>query len=115
MTHALILKKREFESQSKFSSAIVSCDGELHVIFKGAPEILLPYAVSYKDEDGTKKRLCREDLRRLCDGLAARGKRILLIGERVQALDGDDGFGALCVLSIASAFQSIISEHAPVP
>lgn len=105
-----LIKRREFDSGSKFSSATVSCDGKTRAFIKGAPEVLLPYAVSYQDRDGTKKKLSRDALRRLCDSLAARGKRILLIAERQDASDSANEFGAVCVICLVTLEDKLRQE-----
>lgn len=76
-----LVDRLPFDSNVKLSSAVIS-SGERRIQYiKGAPERLLPYAKSYIAGDGRIRSLSRTSIRKICDGLTANGKRVLIIAK----------------------------------
>ncbi len=98
-----IIKKLPFDSERKYSSALVDDGGKRLMLVKGAPERLLPHIASYLDRDGKERPFSRDVADRLCDSLAAEGKRLLAIAESREgtAPSGIDK-GELCSLTLVA-------------
>ncbi len=109
-----VLQRIEFDSAKKFSASLVSCGGERRLFVKGAPEVLLPRAVSYKDKDGNIRSFSRGEFEKICSFLTSQGKRILLIAETQEPLwsrgveRGE--FGALCILCLVTLEDKLRPE-----
>lgn len=109
-----VIRRVPFDSEKKFSAALVNTGGQKRLLVKGAPEKLFPYVRSYIDMDGEEREfLCRrcEDL---CASITQRGKRIIAIAEAKSpsAIMGADvgSFGALVLYGIVVLEDKIRSE-----
>jgi calcium-translocating P-type ATPase len=95
-----VIEKLPFDSERKFSSALVAKRGERRLFIKGAPEKLMPFARFYLDEQGVRRRLSSSRLEEYCRSLSREGKRLLLIAE-ANSYDADTAMrGRLCELCV---------------
>ena len=79
-----ILKSVPFDSEKKFSAALVSEKGKRRLFVKGAPEKLIPYVKYFLDHDGAAYEFSREQINALCHSLAREGKRLIILAEAVE-------------------------------
>ena len=88
--HVLLVDdKIEFDSQNKFSAALVRERTKQRVFIKGAPEKLLPHVTNYIGKDGQSHKASQRELMAICSSLTSQGKRVLAIAVR----DGGDWSG----------------------
>ena len=86
--NATVISKEGFDSDKKYSSAIVNCDGEEISLFKGAPERLISSAVSYLSKDGEIKQLnagIKEHIHKKLRELAMSSYRVVALGFKEKA------------------------------
>lgn len=93
-----------FDSEKKFSAALISADGQRRLFIKGAPEKLLPHVRFFLDKDGARRAFREETARDICKTLAGQGKRLLLIAESedkfINSRLSDGDFGALTMICL---------------
>lgn len=80
-----VVKNLPFDSEKKFSSALLSVGGKRRLFIKGAPEKLLPYVDYYIDRKGERRTFSPSIVENICASLTRNGKRVLLVAE---SLDG---------------------------
>ena len=76
-----IVKKLPFDSENKFSAALVTQGKRRRLFVKGAPERLMPYVRSCLGENGERLPFSVQTVQRLCGSLTGAGKRVLMIAE----------------------------------
>ena len=99
-----VVKNIPFDSERKFSAALLAVGSRRRLFIKGAPEKLLPYVSKYFDRDGHTAPFSPQATESICKALTEKGKRVLLIAEskdnfinsRLQ--DGD--FGELTMVCL---------------
>ena len=81
-----VVKNLPFDSEKKFSAALLSVGGKKRLFIKGAPERLLPSVRYFLDRDGKICLFSPSVTESICKALTEKGKRVLLVAE------SDDGF-----------------------
>ena len=76
-----VIKNLPFDSERKFSCALIEAERRRRLFVKGAPEKLLPYVKSCVDRDGNPAPFSLSAIEKICKSLAEKGKRVLLIAE----------------------------------
>ena len=93
-----------FDSEKKFSAALISSEGRKRLFIKGAPEKLLPHVRFFLDKNGERRDFSNETTREICKALAKKGKRLLLIAESsdkfINLRLGDGDFGELTMICL---------------
>ncbi|MBQ8408281.1 MAG: calcium-translocating P-type ATPase, PMCA-type [Clostridia bacterium] len=99
-----VVKNIPFDSEKKFSAALLSVDGARRLFVKGAPEKLLPCVREYLDGDGHAASFSSSVTENICKALTEKGKRVLMIAEskdnfiNSRLVDGD--FGELTMICL---------------
>ncbi len=75
------VKNIPFDSEKKFSAALVTQGKRRRLFLKGAPERLMPYVRSCVGENGERMPFSCPRFQRLCNTLTGSGKRVLMIAE----------------------------------
>ena len=105
------LKIIPFDSDKKFSAALLSVGGKRRLFIKGAPEKLLPHVRNYLDRDGVVRSFSPTVTEKICESLTGKGKRVLLIAESADGFinsrftDGD--FGSLTMICLITLEDKI--------
>ncbi len=100
-----VIKNIPFDSEKKFSAALIEVDKCRRLFIKGAPEKLLPWVKRYFDRDGRLVPFSSSVAEGICKALTENGKRVLLIAESKENFinsrlqDGD--FGELTMICLA--------------
>ena len=93
-----------FDSEKKFSAALISLEGKKRLFIKGAPEKLLPHVRFFLDKNGERCAFSEKNTRDICKSLTQKGKRLLLIAESSDKFINsrlDDGdFGILTMICL---------------
>ena len=93
-----------FDSEKKFSAALISIDGRKRLFIKGAPEKLLPYAKFFIEKNGEKRAFREDTIKDICKALTGKGKRLLLIAESddkfINSRLGEGDFGILTLICL---------------
>ena len=76
-----VIERIPFDSEKKFSLALIGDGDRRRLLIKGAPEKLFPHVNSFIDRDGRERAFSRAECDMLCSSLARKGKRLLAIGE----------------------------------
>ena len=112
-----VVKSIPFDSEKKFSAALLSVGGKRRLFIKGAPEKLLPQVGSYIDRDGSVRAFSPAVIENICKSLTSKGKRVLLIAESADGFinsrlaDGD--FGSLtmiCLITLEDRIRKTASD-----
>ena len=82
-----VIGKIPFDSQRKYSLAIINEARGKRVLVKGAPEKIFPYVGSYLDTDGVERTFDASSAEELCKGLSYEGKRLLAIAEAYMNIE----------------------------
>ena len=84
------IRKLPFDSNKKFSAALVGKGTSRSLYIKGAPERLLPYLKYHLDKSGKLCPISSKSLGELCSSRAKQGKRVLFLAQSVSAhMDGN--------------------------
>ncbi|MBR3685929.1 MAG: calcium-translocating P-type ATPase, PMCA-type [Clostridia bacterium] len=75
------VKNIPFDSEKKFSAALVTQGKRRRLFVKGAPERLMPYVRSCVGENGERMPFSCSRFQQLCSTLTSSGKRVLMIAE----------------------------------
>ncbi len=106
-----------FDSEKKFSAALLSIGDKRRLFIKGAPEKLLPGVRNYLDRDGVVRSFSPTVTEKICESLTGKGKRVLLIAESADGFinsrfaDGD--FGSLtmiCLITLEDKIRKTASD-----
>lgn len=105
-----------FDSEKKFSAALISVDGKKRLFIKGAPERLLPHVRFFLDKNGERRAFDEETVRDICKALTEKGKRLLLIAESedkfINSRISDGDFGILTMISLV-VLEDKVRKTAP--
>lgn len=99
-----MVKNLPFDSEKKFSAALLTVDNRRRLFIKGAPEKLLPCVRYYLDRSGKIVGFSPTTTENICKTLTEKGKRVLLIAEskdnfmNSRLSDGD--FGELTMICL---------------
>ncbi len=111
-----LLDRVEFDSERKYSSALVNIGGKRRILIKGAPEKLLPRVSGYIDADGSVKIFDRRLCEGICASLTGNGKRVIAITEgdggahsSCRDISAYDGLTLICLVTL----EDRVREHAP--
>ena len=97
-----IIKKKQFNSQNKYSSTLIDNKGK-KCFFKGAKEIILNKCNYYYDENGIKKELKNiDELENYIEKIEKKGIRVICL-----AIGDDDLLNNLTLISIVSIKDEI--------
>lgn len=105
-----------FDSDKKFSAALISVKNCQRLFIKGAPERLLPYIHSYFDSRGRRRAASKAQLEALCRDKTSLGKRVIFITEadRASTIGIEQGnFESLTLISMITLEDKIRREAAP--
>ncbi len=98
------VKNIPFDSEKKFSAALLSVGGSRRLFIKGAPERLLPHVKKYLDRDGRIVSFLPQTTENICKTLTEKGKRVLLIAESkdnfINSRLSDGDFGELTMICL---------------
>ncbi len=112
-----VVKNLPFDSEKKFSAALLSVRDKRRLFIKGAPEKLLPEVRNYLDRDGGVRAFSPASIENICKTLTGKGKRVLLIAESADGFinsrlaDGD--FGSLtmiCLITLEDKIRKTASD-----
>ena len=99
-----VVKNIPFDSEKKFSAALLSVGGRRRLFIKGAPEKLLPYVVKCLDRDGKSAAFSPGKAENICKELTEKGKRLLLIAESrdnfINSRLSDGDYGELTMICL---------------
>ncbi len=111
-----LLDRLEFDSERKYSSALVNLGGRRRILIKGAPEKILPRVSGYIAADGAvrsfDRRLCEE----ICARLTGNGRRVIAVaeGDGISHSSCRDisEYNALTLVCLVT-LEDKVREHAP--
>ena len=99
-----VAKNIPFDSEKKFSAALLSVGSRRRLFVKGAPEKLLPYVGKYIDREGRVSAFSPNATEKVCRSLTEKGKRVLLIAESgddfINSRLSDGDFGELTMICL---------------
>lgn len=105
-----------FDSEKKFSAALVAQGRKRRLFVKGAPERLMPYVRSCVGENGERMPFSSSHFQRLCNSLTSSGKRVLMIAEAESGIISPrferGEFGDLRLLCLITLEDKIRKEAA---
>ncbi len=100
-----VIKNIPFDSEKKFSAALLDMDNRRRLFIKGAPEKLLPYVKRYISRDGHVAQFSPAVTESVYKALTEKGKRVLLIAESkdnfINSRLSDGDFGELTMICLA--------------
>ena len=106
-----ILHRVPFASERRYSSGCVESPDGVRTLIRGAPEVILPHAVSYLGEDGRVRRMTpavAAHLRSEWQRYAASSHRVLAAAEYAGRNDTEDGaFSELIFIALIAARDRI--------
>lgn len=104
-------KNLPFDSDKKFSAALLSTGRGRRLFIKGAPDRLLPTVRYYLDRNGNKMPFSPKCIEDICAALTARGKRVLLVAESddkfINSRISDGDFGNLTLICLLTLEDKI--------
>lgn len=111
-----VLRRIPFDSDKKYSAALVGSRGSRTLYVKGAPERILPFLRSYIDKAGRVHPISRQMIESVCLERARLGKRVIFIAmnEQVTLSNGFEkgSFGELTLIC-ALTLEDKIRKSAP--
>ena len=101
-----------FDSEKKFSSAILYHNNKKRRFLKGAPEKLLSHFTHYKTASGEKLGIAHQKLEQIYSFLSSRGKRVLAIAEceSNQLAASNERFGNLTLICLITLEDRLRKE-----
>ena len=111
-----LIRRIPFDSNKKFSAALIGKGASRTLFIKGAPERLLPYLRYYLDKTGKPCPISTKDVCELCSLRAKQGKRVLFIAKGLSSrIDGSierGNFGELTLICMI-ILEDKIRKSAP--
>ena len=99
-----VVKNIPFDSEKKFSAALLTVSGRRRLFIKGAPEKLLPYVKKHIDRNGKVGSISHQTVENISKTLTEKGKRLLLIAESgdnfINSRLYDGNFGELTMICL---------------
>ncbi len=111
-----LLNRVEFDSERKYSSALVNAGGRSKILIKGAPEKILPRVSGYIAADGAVKAFDRRLCEEICARLTGNGRRVIALaetdGERISSCRDISEYNSLTLVCLVT-LEDKVREHAP--
>ncbi len=109
------LGKLPFDSEKKFSAALIREKGRTKMLVKGAPEKLLGFANEYLDSFGERRPLNKKEIESICRSLTRQGKRLLVLAlsseQSIKRIERGE-FGKLTLIALVT-LEDKIRRSAP--